>query len=92
MVRINYTEHIVFPGGIEVEFYYDCTVDFDNKALCPVTAKCTGDQVYYDGAKVCKWENVPGLWKIIKQYNDWAGFENRIIEKASYQHEFLKAA
>jgi len=89
MVQISHTEHIVFPGGIEVEFFYDCTVDFNDQDN-PVTAKCTGDQVYYDGAKVCKWENVPGLWKMVKQYGDWAGFEGRVIETATAQ--FKQAA
>jgi len=90
-IKLTHTEHIVFPEGIEVEFYYNCEVDFSNED-CPVTAVCTGDQVFKDGAKVCKWENVPGLWKMVKRFHDWDGFEARVIERASYQHEFNKAA
>lgn len=90
MVHINHIEHIVFPNGLEVEFYYKCTVDFSNEET-PITAVCTGDQVYRDGQPYCKWENAPFLWDKVKSH-DWNGFDARVIDRASYQHEFNKAA
>ena len=92
MVSISHIEHIVFPLGIEVEFYYDCKVDFNNIENPVKEARLTGDQVYKDGAKLCKWDELPGLHGLLSNYHDWSGFDSRVIERASYQHEFNKAA